>query len=543
MSTITRPTPREEIGAALQWAALAAWVVACMVPLALGLAAGWAVERAATYAVLALLALALVIAPGVRVLCHVADIPWIYLLVCGLVGLGMQFISGDPFLQPIFFTIPLVHAALRYGFPRTAGTGMLYLGFVALGLWWSGQREPVALLFPVAAYGALGLLIGAFVGVSLRQAEARAHADRLAADLAHERDILARLARVTGTLTRDLDLVTVLEQVAAEGCALTGARSAGVWLRETREDSTPALRLVAAVGESGGRVAPPLDDDPAPVRVLAGGAVLLATLAFKGATIGVIEFGERPDAPFDARDMRLIEPFAAAAAVAIENARLYARAQEIATLAERNRLARELHDTIAQELTATTMQLEAAQRAFDRDPARARQRLARAHDLARAALANVRRSVWALAEPLVDGAGLPAALAEQARQLALRSGIAAECRHSGPPPPLDAVAATHVARIVQEALHNIEKHARASQVSVVSCTSDDYFQVAVRDNGVGFVPDAGNAVAGYGLSGMHERARLAQGSLQITSAPGAGTMIALVVPVRFDVAAAPDALH
>ncbi|MFY0100023.1 histidine kinase, partial [Acinetobacter baumannii] len=79
-------------------------------------------------------------------------------------------------------------------------------------------------------------------------------------------------------------------------------------------------------------------------------------------------------------------------------------------LAERNRLARELHDTIAQGLTAVTMQLDAAQRSFDRDAERTRARLQRAHELARETLEDVRRSVWTLAAPLVDGAALRDAL-------------------------------------------------------------------------------------------------------------------------------------
>ncbi|MBX0326395.1 sensor histidine kinase [Oscillochloris sp. ZM17-4] len=221
----------------------------------------------------------------------------------------------------------------------------------------------------------------------------------------------------------------------------------------------------------------------------------------------------------------------ALAALAAENARLAAKNAAAATLAERNRIARELHDTIAQGLTAVTMQIEAAQRAADRDPERMRARLGRAHVLARETLADVRRSVWALAAPEIPGDDLGAALAEQARRFAERTGLAASYRHSGPPLDLPGERAIQALRIVQEALQNIEKHAGAASVEVGSCSEGGGVQVWVSDDGRGFDPAAPPAGGGgFGLVSLRERARLAGGALEVDSAPGAGARVALHIP-------------
>ncbi|NWF80973.1 MAG: sensor histidine kinase [Chloroflexi bacterium] len=217
-------------------------------------------------------------------------------------------------------------------------------------------------------------------------------------------------------------------------------------------------------------------------------------------------------------------------ALAAENARLAAEAALSATLAERNRIARELHDTIAQGLTAVTMQLEAAERAFTRDPERARSRLGRAHQLARETLAEVRRSVWLLAAPALEGPALGAALAELVCRFSERSGVAAAYRHEGPALSLASERAVQVLRIVQEALQNVEKHAQARTVEVVTRTAaDGAVAVLVRDDGRGFDPASPAAApdGGFGLPSLRERARLAGGQLVIASRPGHGTTVAL----------------
>ena len=537
-----------EVGRPIMWAGLLTSGLPCAFLLVAATASGLLIERVAPYSALVLVYLGLLL---------LIDIPsrvsrwlwrrlWAYLLIVGLVCLAIQSLIRESFLQPIILLVPLVYAALAYPAPRVVAVGAFYLGLMNLGIWLSGERSSTAFLFPTFGYGTFMFLTYVIARLSVEQARARRRADALAADLERQRDYRARLSQITATLTRDLDLANVLEQVTATGRAFAHADQARVWLREEAEEGDGAqVRLVAAVppqplhgvstaGERWGV------ETIQELVAKANGAGLVLPLMFKGATIGALELHGSPAGPFDDEDARLLQPFADAAAVAIENARLYEQARFSATLAERNRLARELHDTIAQGLTAVTMQLEAAQRSFERDPARARARLGRAHELAREALEDVRRSVWTLAAPLVDGQALSQALDELTQRFAERTGLAVSYRHSGPAPALGHAAATQVLRIVQEALQNVEKHAQATQVSVESALAADELQVQVRDDGVGFEPGApqgspgsnGGASDGFGLLSLRERAHLSGGILRIESAPGAGTRIAVVIPIE-----------
>jgi signal transduction histidine kinase len=516
------------------WAGLLTGGLPCGLLFLVGLSNGASSLQLALYAgsVLLYLAMVLAICTPSRLSRWIWRHLWAFLLAIGLVALAIQSQVDDAFLQPIVFLVPLIYAALVYPAGRVALVGLFFLGLMNLGIWVTDQTHPIAFLFPTFGYGTFMIFVYTFVQLSIQQASARREADRLAADLARQRDYLARLIDITATLTRDLDLATVLEQVAAEGRSLAHADQVRVWLSDEDQQAGGAVRLAAAV--------PPHPKDAASwggasieqLAATADGSRLVLPLVAKGATIGALELQGSPQGPFTGEDARLLQPFANAAAVAIENARLYEQSRLSATLSERNRLARELHDTIAQGLTAVTMQLEAAQRGFARDPARAQTRIARAHELSRAALEDVRRSVWTLAAPLIDGRALDHALEELTERFAVRTGLPASYAHSGPPPPLGHAAATQVLRIVQEALQNVEKHAQAHAVAVGSELADGQLRIWVRDDGIGFAPDAPPAQAngnGFGLLSLRERARLAGGTLQVDSAPGQGTRVIVTI--------------
>jgi signal transduction histidine kinase len=518
------------------WAGLLSGGLPCGLLFALGLIGAQLISNLAAYAVLVVLYLGLVLA-----ICLPSPLSrwiwrhlWAFLLTIGLVCLGIQSLISESFLQPIVFLVPLIYAALVYPGGRVIAVGIFFLGLMNLGIWLGGQTHPIAFLFPTFGYGTFMIFTYAFVQLSIQQASARREADRLASDLAHQRDYMARLIDITATLTRDLDLSTVLEQVAAEGRALSHAALVRVWLLENdAEQAGGTVRLAAAVPQTADMSATSWGGESIEqLGITLAGTRLVLPLIAKGATIGALELHDSPQGSFTDDDALLLQPFANAAAVAIENARLYEQSRLSATLSERNRLARELHDTIAQGLTAVTMQLEAAQRGFERDPARARTRIARAHELARAALEDVRRSVWTLAAPLIDGRALGHALEELTEQFAARTGLPASYVHSGPPPPLGHAAATQVLRIVQEALQNVEKHAHARTVAVGSELADGELRVWVRDDGTGFAPDAllahsnGN---GFGLPSLRERARLAGGTLQVESGADEGTRVVVTI--------------
>jgi signal transduction histidine kinase len=525
---------RAELGRMVMWAGLLASALPCGLLLLIALWSGEFIKNVGTYAALVALYITLLLLINVqsRGATWIWRHLWVFLLVMSFVCLAIQAQVAESFLQPIIFLIPPIYAAFVYPGIRVALFGIWLILLMNIGIWLGGQHGPVALLFPTFGYGTFMVFTYAFVQLSVQQTAARREADRLASDLALQRDYLTRLVAITATLTRDLDLATVLEQVAAAGRSLAHTTTARVWLRDERDGDDATLQLAAVVPHAAaGERRDGETLDQLTRRVENTGTVL--PLVFKGSTIGALELGSTVGAPIARADVSLLQPFVDSAAVAIENARLYEQARLSATLAERNRLARELHDTIAQGLTAVTMQLEAAQRGFERDPTRARTRITRAHELARDALADVRRSVWTLAAPLVDGNALSAALEELVARFAARTGLNADYTHSGPPIELDHAAATQVLRIVQEALQNIEKHARAKNVQVGSAMEYGALRVWVRDDGVGFAANAPHEQVasgnGFGLVSLRERARLAGGTLQVESAPGEGTSVVVTI--------------
>jgi signal transduction histidine kinase len=160
--------------------------------------------------------------------------------------------------------------------------------------------------------------------------------------------------------------------------------------------------------------------------------------------------------------------------------------------------------------------------------------MARANELARETLAEVRRSVWTLAAPMVEGPAMGHALAALVERFGERTGVAASYHHEGPPLDLDSERATQLLRIAQEALLNVEKHAAAGQVELgTRHAPGGDTALWVRDDGRGFEPGAAHARAdggGFGLHSLRERARLARAELQIVSAPGRGTTVTVTLP-------------
>lgn len=214
------------------------------------------------------------------------------------------------------------------------------------------------------------------------------------------------------------------------------------------------------------------------------------------------------------------------ARVAIQTAELLAQSRETATLEERARLAREIHDTIAQGLTGVVVQLGAAQRALTHVPAEADQHLDLAQRMAREALAEARRSVWNLRAPVLEEGDLADAL----RGLVvrpLRAETVARFDEAGTPWPLPPSVESALLRVCQEALVNVAKHAHATEVLVSLEYTRDEVQLRVRDNGVGFKPQflrerasAPGPWGGFGILGMRERIAALGGKLELLSDHG-----------------------
>jgi len=213
-------------------------------------------------------------------------------------------------------------------------------------------------------------------------------------------------------------------------------------------------------------------------------------------------------------------------------AELAAAEREAGMLAERQRLARDLHDTLTQGFASVVLLLEAAQESL----ATGRpvdQHVAQALRSARDNLAESRRVVWALRPRPLAEQPLPQALEELTGRLAEETGLQAGTVVTGTARPLPAQVEEALLRIGQESLANVRKHAAASRVALTLSYLDDAATLDVHDDGVGFDQAAAEDVAGgLGLHAMRERAAALGGSLVVESAPGEGTTIAVEIPVR-----------
>ena len=216
-----------------------------------------------------------------------------------------------------------------------------------------------------------------------------------------------------------------------------------------------------------------------------------------------------------------------------------------AVLDERTRLAREIHDTLAQQLTGIVLELEAADTLLSRGSSgRARSSVEKARELARGALQEARRSVWNLRPAPLSATGLVAAIGHEVEAWEERTGIPArfKARAVPPHPSLSPTAEVALLRIGQEALSNAARHGRAEHVDVELRAHRQELVLSVTDDGVGFDPAASAPREDcFGLDGMAERARNAGGTLTIVSAPGRGTTVTTRLPLSETVAVADSA--
>ena len=230
---------------------------------------------------------------------------------------------------------------------------------------------------------------------------------------------------------------------------------------------------------------------------------------------------------FTAADEELLRLLAAHAAIALVNARLYEQSRELSIVAERNRIARELHDAVTQKLFSLRLTADAAALLVTRDTTRAAAELDTVRRLAAEASEELRAIVVGLRPIDLAGDGLDVALRKQA-DLLDRVHPPAVRFAGGPVPRLPAVREEAAYRIAQEALHNALRHAAPSQVTVAVRVGEGTVVLEVVDDGRGFDPRA--PTRQFGLASMRERARAAGGRLDVLSRPGAGTTVRLEVP-------------
>jgi two-component system, NarL family, sensor kinase len=256
-------------------------------------------------------------------------------------------------------------------------------------------------------------------------------------------------------------------------------------------------------------------------------------LETSGRKLGVLNVASTDWRELSEEDLRILHTVGDLLSIAIERARLFALAQRLGAVEERNRLAREIHDTIAQGLAALVLRLETLDAILeaDDDSARAREIVARSTELARANLDEARRSVLDLRAAPLEGKTLVDALHDLVARVERESHLEVTFESRGRAKRLPSRVELGLYRIAQEALTNITRHAGARQVRLELAVSANRARLTVEDDGHGF--DIGTVDAGtHGLVGMAERAKLMGGRLELASTEGDGTRVVVSVAVE-----------
>jgi len=247
-------------------------------------------------------------------------------------------------------------------------------------------------------------------------------------------------------------------------------------------------------------------------------------------TIGMLAASKEQPGFFTQQHAELATALGTHAGVAINNAELYQKSQHAASLEERQRLARELHDSVSQALYGIALGTRTARLRLGDDPHNASEPIDYVASLAQAGLAEMRALIFELRPESLEQEGLVAAIEKQAASIAARYKLDVHLELGEEPDcTLDAKEALY--RIAQEALHNVVKHAQARRVEVGLHRSDGAIDLVVRDDGRGF--DATKSFPGHvGLQSMPERANKLGGTVTVDSAAGRGTTVRASVPLR-----------
>lgn len=388
---------------------------------------------------------------------------------------------------------------------------------------------------------------------------------------APEADRFLRLARqydglrlVIEEISSELELRPLLTSIVRHACELLDARDGSIGLYDERREvfRTEAIyrmplaelgrEMRPGVGLAGlvlsRRAAVVLeryDQVPQPILPslpeLAANAVLGMPIFWRDRLIGFFGIGAPPPRRFDEKDVEILGLLGRHAAVAIENARLYERVQQSAVLEERNRLARELHDSVTQKMFSLALIAQTLAPAWKRDPAEGERRTERLVELSGTALAEMRSLLAELRPPSPPLAELEAPREAGAR---IEGGLIAALRNLIREHAKDGLKVAFLLRgyeaqedglehalfrVAQEALGNVAKHARVEEATLMLAQEGARIELRVVDNGAGFEPPGRG---GLGLPGMRERIEAAGGRLRVSSQAGAGTILQAIVYLK-----------
>jgi signal transduction histidine kinase len=260
--------------------------------------------------------------------------------------------------------------------------------------------------------------------------------------------------------------------------------------------------------------------------------LMCVPLVVKDEVIGMLVLGHHQPNYWDEGTKELVQIFANQAAVAIVNAELFEKVEEVAMLEERTRLARELHDSATQSLYSASLFSEAGKElAAAGDLESAQHYLTRVGEVVQQALKDLRLLVFGLRPPELDREGLVGALQQRLDAVEKRAGMEARLINEELPPLPDKVT-EGLYRIAQEALNNTLKHAEADAVTVTFRFDGERVSLQVTDDGQGFDLEAARDSGGMGLTNMEERTVQLGGALTIDTSLGQGTKIVVTVGTR-----------
>ena len=385
--------------------------------------------------------------------------------------------------------------------------------------------------------------------------------------LLHGNRELAVLYDIAGYLNRQIDVHDVLHEVLRRVTELLGLRTGWVWLLDERNETYLAAKqnlppyladhperltgsclcldtFLSSTIEQASNVDvlrcsrlknAERDSDPSALGLRFHASVPIHTGA---RVLGVMNVTSEDWRELRPDELQLLHIISDQIGLAIQRAQLSAEhthaATRLATIEERNRLAREIHDTLAQGLAAITLQLETADALFQSRPERAQETIQKALQLARSNLEEARHSVMDLRAAPLQKHSLTEALAALAvaEQVPVVDYTCLPAQHF---PVLSARIETGLYRIAQEAMTNARKHAKAHKISMTLIAQEQWISLSVQDDGSGFdlesvTQQINRGSAHFGLTGINERIKLLGGNLRILSEPGAGTSIEVSIP-------------
>ena len=259
--------------------------------------------------------------------------------------------------------------------------------------------------------------------------------------------------------------------------------------------------------------------------------VICVPLLVKGKLVGAFILGAHRARLITSEEILLLDASGQQIGVAVENARLYRQAEETAAIAERTRLARELHDSVTQSLYSVTLFAEASARLLSmKDYASAADHLRELRDTAQEALQEMRLLIFELRPSALEHNGLASAIQARLDAVELRGGMDGELHVLGED-HLSPNLQDELYHIAQEALNNTLKHAHATKVDVDLSFSETCVKLKICDNGAGFDP-ANLGRGGLGLAGIRERTQRIGGNLEVDSSIGKGTKVSVQVQLR-----------